>query len=110
MVLAVLNARLAADSNISSGHDADRGSDVDEHDCINELLCTDVNDHDLSRSDQICLDFAFDRDLCAHDGHDAHDDVFVGAHDGPVDFSFVSCIEHLDDEFDSGSNLLSGVG
>ena len=33
MMLAVLNARLVAESNISSGHDADRGSDVDVHDC-----------------------------------------------------------------------------
>ena len=111
MMLAVLNARFAAESKISSGHDADRGSDVDVHDFMNELLCTDVNDHDLSRNDQICHDFAFDQDLCAHDGHGAHDDdAFVGAHDDPVDFCFASCIDNLDDELDSGSNLLSGVG
>ena len=52
---------------------------MDENDCTNELLCMDVNDHDLSRNDQICHDIAVDRDLCAHRSHDAHDDVVAGA-------------------------------
>ena len=167
MMLAILHARALEETafqneTTDAEHVADRGSDVDENDCINELLCTDVNDHDLIRNDQICHDIAVDPDLCAHDAHDdvvvgasevdvhgcmggllcidindndlirndpilhddcafvqdlcvpdghaLNDDGLVGTHDSLVDVSFSFSCTDLDDDFDSGSRLLSGTG
>ena len=53
-------------------------------------------------------DCAFVQDLCVPDGHALNEDGLVCTHDSLVDVSF-SCTD-LDDDFDSGSRLLSGTG
>ena len=75
------------------------------------LLCIDGNDHDLIRNDPILHDdCAFVQDLCVPDGHALNDDGLVGTHDSLVDVSFSFSCTDLDDDFDSGSRLLSGTG
>ena len=106
MMTHILEVRLAAErvDNAGSDHGSDTGDffDIDF-------------DHDLSHEDtchENCIDSAFVQDSHVLHNDDVDDVVVDGVHsvarDLPVDFSF-SCID-LDDDFDSGPNVLSGVG
>ena len=102
----ILEVRLAAEraDNAGSDHGYDAGDffDIDfDHDLSHEDSC---------HEDCIASVFAKHSHVFHNDDVDAVvvDGVHSVAHDVPGVFAF-PCID-LDDDFDSGSNILSGVG